>query len=50
LNARFKERVKISRDRAWLAGPGDDPKWREHLMDVLKAAADTVVDSRENSV
>jgi len=39
LNARFKDRVKVSRDRAWLAGPDDDLKWREHVMDVLKAAS-----------
>jgi transcription-repair coupling factor (superfamily II helicase) len=38
LNRAFKERIKISRERAWLAGPGEDLKWREHLMDVLKAA------------
>ena len=50
LTARFKERIKISRERAWLAGPGEDLKWREHLMDVLKAAAGTGVDSHQKSV
>jgi transcription-repair coupling factor (superfamily II helicase) len=49
LNARFRDRVKISRDRAWLAGPDDDFQWREYLMDVVKAAAGTAVDSRQKA-
>jgi hypothetical protein len=39
LNQRFKERIKVSRDRVWLTGPGDDVMWQDHLMDVLKAVA-----------
>ncbi len=37
LHARFKDRVKVARDRAWIPGPDGDARWREHLMDVLKA-------------
>ena len=32
-----KDRVRVARDRAWLTGPDGDLKWREHLMDVVKA-------------
>jgi transcription-repair coupling factor (superfamily II helicase) len=39
LNARFRDRVKIARDRAWLMGPGDDTRWREHLIDVVSEAS-----------
>ncbi|HEX7593773.1 MAG TPA: TRCF domain-containing protein, partial [Anaerolineae bacterium] len=46
LSARFKDRVRIARDRAWLNGPGSDINWREHLMDVVKAVAGGVVDSQ----
>ncbi len=45
LNARFKDRVRIARDRAWLNGPDSDINWREHLMDMLKVATDIAVDS-----
>jgi transcription-repair coupling factor (superfamily II helicase) len=38
LHARFKDRVQVARDRAWLTGPDGDPRWREHLMEVVKAA------------
>ena len=38
LQARFKDRVSVSRARAWL-GYDSDPKWREHLADVVKALA-----------
>ena len=37
LRAKFNDRVKIAADRAWLSGPDGDVKWREHLMDVVKA-------------
>ena len=37
LGPRFNGRVKVSRDRAWLPGPNDDPRWQEHLMDVVQA-------------
>ncbi len=37
LAARFNGRVRAGKDRAWLAGPEDDLKWREHLMDVISA-------------
>ncbi len=37
LAARFNGRVRAGKDRAWLAGPEDDDKWREHLMDVVTA-------------
>jgi len=37
LQARFKDRVRVARDRAWLAGPDSDLRWREHLSDVVKA-------------
>jgi transcription-repair coupling factor (superfamily II helicase) len=40
VTARFKDRVKVSRDRAWLAGPDTDLKWQVHLMDVVKAIAE----------
>jgi transcription-repair coupling factor (superfamily II helicase) len=36
LQAKFKDRVRVSRDRAWLAFDGD-PKWRAHLSAVVKA-------------
>jgi len=39
LAVRFKDRVRIARDRAWLSGPDDDSKWREHLLDVVQAAS-----------
>ena len=37
LMTRFNGRVKAAKDRAWLAGPGDDTKWQQHLMDVISA-------------
>ncbi|HEX9076614.1 MAG TPA: transcription-repair coupling factor, partial [Anaerolineae bacterium] len=37
LGTRFNGRVKASKDRAWLPGPNDDPRWQEHLMDVVQA-------------
>jgi transcription-repair coupling factor (superfamily II helicase) len=37
LGARFNGRVKASKDRAWLPGPNDDPRWQEHLMNVIQA-------------
>jgi len=37
LNAKFKERVRASRDRAWVQGPDSDFKWQAHLMDVVNA-------------
>jgi transcription-repair coupling factor (superfamily II helicase) len=49
LHARFKDRVKVARDRAWLPGPDGDLKWREHLMDVVKGMAGTAVDSAGRS-
>ncbi|MBM3127980.1 MAG: transcription-repair coupling factor [Chloroflexi bacterium] len=36
LQSRFKDRVRVSRDRAWLAFDGD-PRWREHLRAVVNA-------------
>jgi transcription-repair coupling factor (superfamily II helicase) len=36
LNARYGERVKAVRDRAWLPGPDSDFKWQEHLMELVK--------------
>jgi transcription-repair coupling factor (superfamily II helicase) len=35
LQAKFKDRVRVSRDRAWLAFDGD-PHWRAHLSAVVK--------------
>ncbi|MDE3089078.1 MAG: transcription-repair coupling factor, partial [Chloroflexota bacterium] len=46
LSARFKDRVRVARDRAWLGGPNDDSKWREHLMEVLKVMVVGVFDSQ----
>lgn len=37
LNSKFKERVRASRDRAWVQGPDSDFKWQEHLMQVVRA-------------
>ena len=39
LHARFKDRVKVARDRVWVPGPDGDTQWREHLMDVVGAVA-----------
>jgi transcription-repair coupling factor (superfamily II helicase) len=36
LQSRFRDRVRVSRDRAWLSFEGD-LKWREHLSAVVKA-------------
>ncbi|MCI0476285.1 MAG: hypothetical protein L0Y55_08560, partial [Anaerolineales bacterium] len=36
LQSKFKDRVRVSRDRAWLAFESD-PKWREHLSAVVSA-------------
>ena len=35
LQSRFNGRVRAARDRAWLAGPGVDEQWQEHLMEVV---------------
>ncbi len=37
LQARFGGRIQAAKDRAWITGPDDDPKWQEHLMDVVTA-------------
>lgn len=37
LSARFNGRVRVSRDRVWLASTEDDPEWQQHLMDVIDA-------------
>ncbi len=37
LQSRFSGRVRAARDRAWLAGPGVDERWREHLMGVVES-------------
>jgi transcription-repair coupling factor (superfamily II helicase) len=38
LQSKFKDRVRVARDRAWLSYDGD-PKWREHLTEVVRAMA-----------
>ncbi|MEW5720734.1 MAG: DEAD/DEAH box helicase, partial [Chloroflexota bacterium] len=38
LQSKFKDRVRVSRDRAWL-GFESDLKWREHLSEVVKVMA-----------
>ena len=38
LTSRFGNRVRSSRDRAWLPGPESDERWRERLMQVIGAA------------
>lgn len=35
LNKRWGQRVRASRDRFWIPGPDLDPRWRDHLMQVL---------------
>ncbi|MBI4790972.1 MAG: transcription-repair coupling factor [Chloroflexi bacterium] len=37
LGAQFNGRVKAAKDRAWLAGPGSDQRWQQHLLDVVAA-------------
>ncbi len=37
LQSRFNGRVRAGRERAWLAGPGVDEHWREHLMEVVES-------------
>jgi transcription-repair coupling factor (superfamily II helicase) len=39
LQSKFKDRVRVARDRAWLSFEGD-PKWQEHLSEVVKAIKD----------
>lgn len=39
LGRRFGTWARVARDRLWLSGPDADPKWRDHLLDVLTAAA-----------
>ena len=39
LQTRFKDRLRVSRDRAWLPGPDSDPQWRERLTTTLQAIA-----------
>ena len=36
LTKRFGTRIRIARDRVWLAGMKEDSQWREHLMSVLE--------------
>jgi transcription-repair coupling factor (superfamily II helicase) len=38
LGQRFGGRARVARDRAWLAGPEIDPRWREHLLTFVQAA------------
>ncbi len=38
LTTRFKDRIKVSRERAWLAGPASDAQWQQHVMEVVRAA------------
>ncbi len=38
LQRKFKDRVRVGRDRAWLTGPEGDLKWREHLGEVVRVA------------
>ena len=40
LQSKFKERVRVSRDRAWLSFEGD-PKWQEHLNEVVKVTGES---------
>ncbi|MBI5303146.1 MAG: transcription-repair coupling factor [Chloroflexi bacterium] len=44
LTARFKDRVKVARDRAWLPGPESNLRWRQQLLDVVRVLGE-VVDS-----
>jgi transcription-repair coupling factor (superfamily II helicase) len=37
LTAKFKDRVRVARDRAWIPGPESNLRWRQQLLDVLKA-------------
>ncbi len=39
LQVKYKDRIRAARDRAWLPGPELDPKWREHVTDVVKMMA-----------
>jgi transcription-repair coupling factor (superfamily II helicase) len=39
LQARFKDRVRATRERAWLSFDGD-PKWREHLNEAMTVMAE----------
>lgn len=42
LTNKFKDRVRASRDRVWVAGPESDFKWQTRLLDVLKESAKSV--------
>ena len=36
LTARFKDRLRMTRDRAWVAGPESNLRWRQNLLDVVR--------------
>jgi transcription-repair coupling factor (superfamily II helicase) len=36
LARKFKDRVRVARDRAYLAGPETDKRWRENLVEVVR--------------
>lgn len=38
LSARYNGRVKVAKDRAWLAGPESDPRWQQHLLEIVSTA------------
>ena len=40
LTARFKDRVRMTRDRAWVAGPESNLRWRQNLLDVVRAMSE----------
>ncbi len=46
LNKQWGRRVRATRERLWLAGPDENPQWREQLLQVLEfCAADASPDA-----
>lgn len=45
LTSRFGNRLRSSRDRAWLPGPETDEHWRERLMQVIVSAGNEKAES-----
>jgi hypothetical protein len=49
LTARFKDRVRMTRDRAWVAGPESNLRWRQNLLDVVRAMSENEIDKAKKA-